>query len=127
MTVNITISGATAAEAMAEFEDLAAAFFAGRAASATEARVIEAEKDQADRVADAEQRLQDVMAASSRAVADAKTDLVQTTQDANAAVAAAANAANSANSANAAAAAERAQQRADYLAALDRLESPDAR
>ena len=41
---------------------------------------------------------------------------------------AAANAANSANSANAAAAAaERAQQRADYLAALDRLESPDAR
>ena len=47
---------------------------------------------------------------------------------ANAAVAAAANAANSANSANAAAAAaERAQQRADYLAALDRLESPDAR
>lgn len=50
MTVNITISGATAAEAMAEFEDLAAAFFAGRAASATEARVIEAEAQRAEPV-----------------------------------------------------------------------------
>jgi hypothetical protein len=51
MTVTITISGATATEALAEFEDLAAAFFAGRVASATEARLIDAEAVRAQQIA----------------------------------------------------------------------------